>query len=69
MMDNSSNLILLCSLFNGLIESDAKAAGMAKRYGWKLSRYDRPNESPVYDMVAGAWFLLNDDYTKVQLQV
>jgi len=63
----ASNVVILCSLFNGLIESDAKAAGMAKRYGWKLSRYDNPAESPVYDLVAGKWFLLDNNYLKYPL--
>lgn len=62
-----SNVVILCSLFNGLIESDAKAAGMAKRFGWKLSRYDKPGEHPVYDAVNARWYLLNDDYTRSEL--
>ena len=65
--ERPSNVIVLCALFNGLIESDAKAAGMAKRYGWKLSRYDNPLEQPVYDVIAGNWFLLGDDFTKAKL--
>jgi 5-methylcytosine-specific restriction endonuclease McrA len=64
---NPSNYIVLCSAFNTLIESDAKAAGIAKRYGYKISRYDNPSEKPVYDLVAGAWFILNSDWTKGQL--
>ena len=64
----ASNVVILCSLFNGLIESDVKAAGMAKRFGWKLSRYDNPLEMPVYDMVAGVWWLLDDNYQKGKLQ-
>jgi hypothetical protein len=49
---------------NGLIESDAKAAQTARRYGWKLSKYQNPSEQPYYDLVAGKWFLLSDDFTK-----
>lgn len=63
----ASNVVILCSLFNGLIESDAKAAGMAKRFGWKISRYDNPKEMPVYDVVVGEWFFLNDDFTRERL--
>lgn len=65
--NDPANYLLLCSRFNGLIESDAKAAGMAKRYGWKISRYQNPAEQPVYDMVSGVWFILNSDWTKGQL--
>lgn len=63
----ASNVVVLCSLFNGLIEADAKAAGMAKRFGWKISRYDNPREMPVYDTVSGQWFLLDDNYQKSNL--
>jgi hypothetical protein len=65
--NDPANYLLLCSFFNGLIESDSKAAGMARRYGWKISRYDNPSEKPVYDLVSGAWFILNSDWTKGQL--
>ncbi len=63
----ASNVVILCSLFNGLIESDAKAAGMAKRFGWKISRYDNPLEMPVYDAVLGQWFLFDNNYQKSPL--
>lgn len=62
-----SNVVVLCSLFNGLIESDSKAAVMAKRFGWKISRYDNPREMPVFDTQTGEWFFLNDDYTRERL--
>lgn len=65
--NNPANYVLLCSAFNTLIESDAKAAGMARRFGYKLSRYDNPAEKPVYDVMAGNWFILNTDWTKGQL--
>lgn len=58
-----ANVIVLCALFNGLIESDAKAAGMALRYGWKLSRYEKPVDRPVYNIVSGLWYFLNDDFS------
>lgn len=63
----ASNVVILCSIFNGLIESDAKAAGMAKRYGWKLSRYDNPTEKPVYDAIVGQWYLFDNKFGKVPL--
>lgn len=63
-LDNAANLIILCSAFNNLIESDAKAAGMALRYGWKLSRYDRATDKPVYNIVENKWYFLLDDFTR-----
>lgn len=60
--DTPSNLVVLCSLFNGLIESDAVAAALAQRFGWKLSSWDNPLEVPVFDSLKGEWRLLDDDY-------
>jgi hypothetical protein len=54
-------------MMNGLIESDAKAAATARRYGWKLSKWDNPAEKPYYDLLDGKWYLLGDDFTKGQL--
>lgn len=62
-----ANIIVLCALYNGLIESDAKAAGMALRFGYKLSRYDNPFDKPVYDAVDNTWYFLNDDFTRSEL--
>lgn len=63
----ASNVVILCSLFNGLIESDSKAAALAKKFGWKISRYDNPREMPVYDTVTGEWWLLDDSYDRDRL--
>jgi len=63
----ASNVVILCSLFNGLIESDSKAAALAKKFGWKISRYDNPLEMPVFDAVLGQWFLFDNNYQKSPL--
>ena len=60
----AANIIVLCSLFNGLIESDAKAAGMALRYGWKISRYEKPIDKPVYNIVENKWYFLTDNFSR-----
>ena len=60
--DVPSNLVVLCSLLNGLIESDAQWASVAKSYGWKLSTWQNPAEVPVYDTRNREWLLLDDHY-------
>jgi hypothetical protein len=60
--DTPSNLVVLCSLFNGLIESDGRAAALARKFGWKLSKWDDFRAKPVYDRMSGEWRLLNDEY-------
>lgn len=58
--DTPSNIIVLCSWFNGLIEADADAAMLARRNGWKLNSWDSPKETPVFDNSLDKWFILDD---------
>lgn len=60
--DVPSNIVVLCSLLNGQIESDARYAATARRYGWKLDSWDDPLEVPVYDTLKGEWHLLDNEY-------
>lgn len=59
-----SNIVILCSVANSLIESDADWAETAKRYGWKLLSWQDPEFEPVYDMIADIWYLLDDEYSR-----
>lgn len=63
--DQPSNFVLLCSLFNGLIESDAHWAQVAKRRGWKLESWQDTLKEPVFDAMSGTWFMFDDDYGRV----
>ena len=60
--DKPANIVVLCSRANGLIEADAQEAETARRFGWKISRYDDPANVPVYDAVTGRWWFLDNDY-------
>ena len=57
-----SNLIVLCSAFNGLIEADPKAALEAHSGGYKLESWQDPLIIPVWDVVRSAWILLDDEF-------
>lgn len=57
-----SNIIVLCSGYNGLIEQDDRAASQAVAYGWKVVGMDAPSMVPVYDRGAQGWYLLDDNY-------
>lgn len=61
-----SNTIVLCSLFNGQIEAVREASEAAQRYGWKLRAGDSPEWTPVYDAWAGVWYVLDDDFGRMQ---
>lgn len=57
-----SNVIVLCSAYNGEIEANVAAASRAVAYGWKVVGMDAPDMVPVYDTTAQGWFLLDDFY-------
>jgi hypothetical protein len=54
---------------NFLIEANAEAAATARRYGWKISKYDNALEKPYYDLIAGRWYLLGNDFTKSEVVI
>jgi hypothetical protein len=62
--DRSSNLVVLCSVVNGLIESDPEWRAQALECGWKLERWQQSAEIEVYDQRSGIWYLLDDDWQK-----
>lgn len=64
--DVPSNLVLLCSNLNGLIESDYSASVLARRYGWKLQSWDDPKSVPVFDRISRKWYLLDDEFQRVE---
>ena len=61
-----SNVVVLCSLFNGLIESDFRAATLARERGWKLSSWHDPLVEPVWSQVLRAWVLLDNEYNTIE---
>lgn len=63
-----SNIVVMCSRMNGLIESDTHAALLALGKGWKVRSYDWPAAIPVWDARDGRWYRLNDDYTREETQ-
>jgi hypothetical protein len=61
-----SNIVVLCSQANGLLESNAKFAELGRKLGWKLRQDETPTEVPIFGY--GGWWLLNDDFTKDLLE-
>lgn len=60
--DVPSNIIAMCAYFNGVMESDANSAALARRNGWKLASWESPDEVPVYNSVKRGWYLHDDSY-------
>lgn len=65
LLDRPSNVMVMCSELNGLIESNADLAILAKGYGWKLERWQVPEEEPIYDRATGEWYLLTNDFQRI----
>lgn len=60
--DVPSNIIVLCSRMNGLVESNAFYADAAKDFGWKLETWQDPLTEPVFDTLKNEWVLLDDAF-------
>jgi hypothetical protein len=64
--DVPSNIITFCSGFNGLIESEARQADLARALGWKLRPWMKPDllTIPVYDRFDQCWVYLDNDFKR-----
>jgi hypothetical protein len=69
LLNTPSNIIVLCSYANGLIESNAFWADRARQFGWKLPSWAIASENAVFDVVSQTWFLLDDSFNRVERQV
>ena len=59
--DVPSNIICLCSVMNGLIESSSEAAEMARDYGWKLTMGQNPITTPYWNAIESEWCYIDDN--------
>jgi len=64
-LDTLQNVILVCSLYNGAMESDAAVANEARDLGHKLSKFASPT-APVFDNWAKKWFYLDEKGGKTE---
>lgn len=61
----ASNIIVLCSLVNGDLESVPSVARRGRQWGWKLESWQDPREVPVFIPKLGVWVYLDDDYRAI----
>ena len=66
--DNLSNIILVCSRYNGLMESDSYWAARAREQGHKLMSHQDSAIAPCFDVTTGIWYRLNRDGSKVDIE-
>lgn len=63
--DVPSNIVVMCSTFNGLMESDSVAAAYAARHGWKLNSWQDPKQVAFFHAVRDQWFLIDDEFNSI----
>jgi hypothetical protein len=67
LLDASSNILVMCSEINSLLESDPKWMKLGKEYGWKLNTGDDPEFVPVYDVTYQTWSILDNNFGRFVL--
>lgn len=63
LLNDPRNIILVCSRYNGLMESDATIAGEAREFNHKVRSLGQLSE-PVYDASTGVYYLLDEEGRK-----
>jgi hypothetical protein len=58
LLDRLDNLMLICSYYNGAMESMSVVAEQARTHGHKLSSWD-DFDTPVFDACDGQWYELD----------
>ncbi len=66
-LDRIDNLMLVCSIYNGLMESDAAIAMQARDFGHKLQSWNLFSD-PVFDQFDMSWWILSEDGSKIRTQ-
>ena len=65
LLDTPDNLMVVCSQYNGAMESDFRVAAQARGWGHKVAAWESL-ERPVFDRVGFKWWVLLPDGTKVE---
>lgn len=68
LLDRPSNVIVFCSLMNDLIETDASVAERARENGWKLRRWESPEDVAFLDLGTMTWNLIDNEYNRTWVQ-
>jgi len=68
LLDTLDNLMMVCWLYNGAMESDLLVARDARGWGRKLAAWEDTSR-PVFDSVGHRWWILLPDGSKVEHDV
>ena len=67
--DVPSNIIVFCAEANSRAESDSRFAAECRVNGWKLSSWQNPLLTPVYDVMTRKWYFLDDEFGRTLTSV
>ena len=68
LLDTLDNLMLVCGLYNGAMESDLLVARDARGWGHKLATWEVCSR-PVFDCTSYRWWILLPDGSRVEHEV
>ena len=66
-LDRVDNIMMVCGLYNGGMESDPRLASAARAWGHKLAQWE-DFDKPVFDGVEFRWYVLTASGEKVDLE-
>jgi 5-methylcytosine-specific restriction endonuclease McrA len=64
-LDRLDNLMMVCAVYNGLMESDLVTANQAREFGHKLASWQLFSES-VFDKNNRTWYVLDERGNKTE---
>jgi hypothetical protein len=68
LLNSLSNLLLVCSFYNGEMESTSAVANAARGWGHKLPSWGDTSQ-PVFDCTQFRWWVLTADGAKVEFHI
>jgi len=68
LLDRLDNLMLVCAVYNGQMESDSAVAKQARLWGHKLASW-QPFETTVVDVADGVVYQLDEHGEKIATDV
>lgn len=67
LLDRIDNILMVCAIYNGQMESDVRVQSAARGWGHKLSQWE-DFDKPIFDAVEFRWYVLTSSGEKVDVE-